>query len=409
MKNKIISLLLVVPALIFEIVRNYDFAKPESSNENYNVRTVKYQQEDTIDDGVFEEFNSNSITDTGNGFRAIAIKEFPASLFKTIDYVSKDIDGVVDVVYEINYFESEGRATLDVYQLKGKCDIELLETIEGLIIENDRGRPDVFFADEDSTILLSKLLEESTLSEAGWWSNFCNWIKGAANKIIDVVVTGLRLLNRFAVSIIGLDGAAKILCMTKDSNGIYHADFDCWQAIGGYNNFYDFVFNLGTNMKSFQYDFYDSNNNGYTDYTLRGRKGDYRELGYGGELGIYKRLGKSNQRYVDKNLAIDMTLKVDFRKTISSSWTTLFNWDPSKAEGYSNKSWWITGFDPNANSGKVLSNANLLRATYTVKFVTKGYSASVDNSLKNNFYSEYCVKNKYRDFNSSTQIFTYKF
>lgn len=38
--------------------------------------------------------------------------------------------------------------------------------------------------------------------------------------------------------------------MTKDKAGIYHAKFDCWQHFFGYNDFYDFMFDIGTSMKS---------------------------------------------------------------------------------------------------------------------------------------------------------------
>ena len=56
----------------------------------------------------------------------------------------------------------------------------------------------------------------------------------------------------------GIDTAAIgafFLNMSKDDSGVYHANFDCWQWIGGYNDFYNFMFDIRTSMKNAKYPF----------------------------------------------------------------------------------------------------------------------------------------------------------
>lgn len=58
--------------------------------------------------------------------------------------------------------------------------------------------------------------------------------EGAKNVVSGVIHAG----NNIAVAI-GIDTAAIgafFLNMSKDDSGVYHANFDCWQWIGGYND-----------------------------------------------------------------------------------------------------------------------------------------------------------------------------
>jgi len=155
---------------------------------------------------------------------------------------------------------------------------------------------------------------------------------------------------------LGIDTAAlgaKFLDMKKDSNGIYHAEFDCWQSAFGYNKLYDLVFALGTSM--------DYNNNAIFSYNgekyiLWAWKGDYINLGAGAELGIYYGGSDKNSHWkVKKSLAMPMTLTLKHKKkgVIVNNWN---NWGKD--------AWWITAFNPKYQNVK----ASDLVATYTVKF-----------------------------------------
>ena len=67
--------------------------------------------------------------------------------------------------------------------------------------------------------------------------------EGAKNVVSGIMHAG----NNIAVAI-GIDTAAIgafFLNMSKNDSGVYHANFDCWQWIGGYNDFYNFMFNIG--------------------------------------------------------------------------------------------------------------------------------------------------------------------
>ncbi|MDT4341954.1 RHS repeat-associated core domain-containing protein [Ruminococcus bromii] len=92
----------------------------------------------------------------------------------------------------------------------------------------------------------------------------------------------------------------------RDEKGIYHARQDCLQQYAGYNDFYDFMFNLGTQMEKQKFPFrYDGQ-----DYILWAWKGDYLNLGAGAEMEIY--YGGEPHWLVDTNLTLNMALFVEY-------------------------------------------------------------------------------------------------
>ncbi|ORX45935.1 hypothetical protein BCR36DRAFT_585407 [Piromyces finnis] len=156
-----------------------------------------------------------------------------------------------------------------------------------------------------------------------------------------------------------------ILDMKKDSNGIYHADFDCWQSKFGYNKFFDFIFDLGTSM--------DYNNNGMfsyngENYILWAWKGDYINLGAGAELGIYYGGSSKNSHWkVKKSLAMPMTLTL----THKTKGTIVNQWD-----NWGKDAWWITAFNPKYRNVK----AGDLTAIFTVKFTNTDMYKAFENT-----------------------------
>ena len=152
---------------------------------------------------------------------------------------------------------------------------------------------------------------------------------------------------------------AFLLNMKKDKNGVYHADFDCWQQHFGYNDLYDWAFNLGTNMKRKKYEFTSNGN----EYVLWMWKGDYLNLGAGAEIGIYT--GGGPHWKVDKTLALNMSMSVEMGGKNIISWQ--------------DKTWWLTGFNPE------YQNANIadMTVTFTVSFdsvqMYKDFKASTND------------------------------
>ena len=132
----------------------------------------------------------------------------------------------------------------------------------------------------------------------------------------------------------------------RDKKGIYHARQDCLQQYAGYNDFYDFMFDLGTQMKTQKFPFrYDGQ-----DYILWAWKGDYLNLGAGAEMGIY--YGGEPHWLVDTNLTLNMALFVEYNHRMIISFT------PKE------KYWWITGFNPYYQS----PNIKMLKVTVRVRF-----------------------------------------
>ena len=170
--------------------------------------------------------------------------------------------------------------------------------------------------------------------------------EGAKNTVSGVIHAG----NNIAVAI-GIDTAsigAFFLNMSKDNNGVYHAGFDCWQQYFGYNDMYDFFFDLGTSCKSAKFPF-TYNGQGYI---LWAWKGDYINLGAGAELGIYS--GSEPHWQVDKNLAMSMYLNLKYNGSTIIS--------------HSDYTWWITGFNPNYLN----KSASSLTATFSIRFNDPG-------------------------------------
>ena len=149
----------------------------------------------------------------------------------------------------------------------------------------------------------------------------------------------------------GIDTAAVgafFLDMYRDDKGIYHASFDCWQQYFGYNDMYDFFFDLGTSCKPAKFSF---TYNGQ-EYVIWAWKGDYINLGAGAELGIYT--GGEPHWHVDKSLAMSMYVEVKYNGSTIIS--------------FSDYTWWITGFNPNYQN----MNASSLTAIFTIRLNDPG-------------------------------------
>ncbi len=161
-----------------------------------------------------------------------------------------------------------------------------------------------------------------------------------------IIRSTLKFGNTVAVTM-GFDTAAAgafFLDMYEDENGIYHAYFDCWQQIGGYNNFYDFLFDVGCDMRYLRFPFSVL----CKKYILWLWKGDYINLGAGAELGIY--YGGEPHWFVDKSLTLPISMNLMYKgiSIIQHHDTT----------------WWITGFNPN----HLNININDLTVRFTIDF-----------------------------------------
>jgi peptidoglycan hydrolase-like protein with peptidoglycan-binding domain len=173
----------------------------------------------------------------------------------------------------------------------------------------------------------------------------------------------------------------------RDRNGVYHTRPDCWQQVGGYNDFYDTVFDYATSMAKAKFPFTSSDG---TEYILWAWKGNYLNLGAGAEMGIYSNnsgiLGQvdvtspnTDHWLVDTSLAMPMTMTLKYKGE------TIISYDPSKDKDYPyDKVWWINGFNP-YYQGKLSSD---LTAIYTITFNTQG--------MYNDFYNKY-GQGEYKD------------
>lgn len=382
MRGRLFSYVSLVVTIVCGLVN----IKTNSVKIEQPVRMVTYSTDNLYNGEIFDEFEDYEVLENEDGFVINAYQTFSTDEFDDINTLALSANGV-RVRYTETYIESESMITIET--LVDETNQPIIETIEGLIAENEKEQADIIVGDEDEIFWLSDVVYDEPFDDVGWWNEFKSWLRGVATTVKNVIVKGMRLACKIAVNIIGLNNSVKVLNMWEDSYGNYHADFDCWQQYAGYNNLYDFVFNLGSSMKASQSQFSacdPKKPNKITNYNLWAWKGDYWELGAGAELGFYRQFNSTSLWYVDKKMAIDMKMKVEYYTNYS--WKTIIDWDPKDYFSNSNeKEWWITGFNPNyTNSG--ISESNL-RVTYTIKFVTKKYSYLFDDALRDAFKAEW--------------------
>lgn len=117
----------------------------------------------------------------------------------------------------------------------------------------------------------------------------------------------------------------------------YHSQPDTWQRFFGYNDFYDEIFDIGSNMNYQPFTFTADSG----DYALWLWKGDYWNLYSGAEIGLYVDSGKALDSNLPHYHAVDfevpMTLSL-YNYYGDDHIDGIFSWAPDKEQ------WWITGF-----------------------------------------------------------------
>ena len=246
-----------------------------STKLGQETRTVEYNQME-FDENAFNDFDNHSIVQTNDGINIEASKRFSTDIFGEIDLVGLDDTTENFVVnYEINYIEAEDTVFLSA-TIIGQDEIPIIDTIPGLVSINSTGESDILFSIDDELIWLSEFNDFSVIDNTGWFKNLIKKITNKVVKVSSEVVKTLEPIIRpavniatyFAVKLLGKNNAAylgaTILNMKADTEGIYHAGFNCWQQYFGYTDLYDVVFDASTSMDKGKYTF-DVNGDGYDD------------------------------------------------------------------------------------------------------------------------------------------------
>ena len=140
----------------------------------------------------------------------------------------------------------------------------------------------------------------------------------------------------------------------EKGKSIFHARDICIQKLGGYNNFYDFVFDSATNIsKPLKYKFTDRKDykfNMKRKYVIWPWKGDYLNLGAGCEVGFYNTYGSTKHYFFVKKIFTELEMRYNGN--------LINNYRPPKSKGEKvGHSWWITTFNAgmqnNVNPSKI--------------------------------------------------------
>ena len=357
-----------------------------NNSKTPETRTVSYKKFKLSDEAI-NEVDSYNITENDERIKIELDRVFCFD-DEDIDLVSlEEVDVDVAIVkYEIDYSRSEDTIFFTCDGIKNNEITSLLNSIPALPSYNNDGKADCLVAYNDDVRFLSTIVDLDVINNTGWfddwWNSVCEGVKSWFNDRIEDCKKFCRTLckagQELCQFILGDENAAALgaffLNMSNDENGIYHANFDCWQQYFGYTDFYDIIFDCGTNMRTKKFEF-DTNNDGKEDHIFWAWKGDYLNLGAGAELGIYEKWNSCSKIWkVNKNDALKMTIKLDCKNK-----GTLFNWQPTQ------KQWWITGFDYKTQDVE----RDSLTATFTIRFENSSLYANFKNRYRRNDYCSF--------------------
>ena len=138
-------------------------------------------------------------------------------------------------------------------------------------------------------------------------------------------------------------GARILWFKYDDHKEALHSQVSTWQSIGGYNDFYDRAFQIGTlgDMDKVKFPYTDSASG--KQYIIWAWKGNYLNLGSGAEIGLYQKPHKlpivNIIQWDVSSIRLPMTLNL-YNYYGSDDIENIFSWAPEEAQ------WWITGFNP---------------------------------------------------------------
>ena len=167
-----------------------------------------------------------------------------------------------------------------------------------------------------------------------------------------------------------LDDFLKLFGFEKGEDGAYHVRQNSWQKHFGYNDLYDLGFDMATDMDKQKYSF---KTNSGQEFIIWMWKGDYINLGAGGETGIY--YGGGPHWNTGLQYALPQTLKVTYRRK------EIVNYSPKEEQ------WWITGFNPQVQRAR----AEDIKVSGTIDF-----SGENNEELWNGFYKKYRKSSNFR-------------
>ncbi|SEW33557.1 DUF4474 domain-containing protein [[Clostridium] fimetarium] len=116
----------------------------------------------------------------------------------------------------------------------------------------------------------------------------------------------------------------------------YHSQPDTWQRSFGYNDLYDDIFRIGSNMNYIHF------NTTGNNYVLWLWKGDYWNLHSGAEIGLYTAPQNYEEEMHYDAINFELPMKLSLYNYYSkNNIQNIFNWSPKV------KQWWVTGFNAN--------------------------------------------------------------
>ena len=251
--------------------------------------------------------------------------------------------------------------------------------LDGLADDAKNDRPVIITRGDHIRTMTDEELAESTLE------NLIDiWKYGSCSYHVWQMLTWSGVMDPLLAS----------LDFKKGPDGCYHVDtegfpidiagkhFGCWQEAGGYTDAYDVVFDAFCDMERDTFEFEVDGK----PYTLWFWKGEYMNLGAGGESGIYR-----GNKMTDDFCTVDTEMEIPMKMTIDYGNGTRRTWNNNGKE-----TWWNTSFDPRQQNIK----AEDIKITYEMDFSDKpeawdGVRRSARNKRNEGYYFDERSKKLY--------------
>lgn len=209
-----VAVMLVLIVGIYFIFPNY------STDKQTIVRTVSMEKADLDYQSILDEFDDAKLEITGLKAEFVGYKALDPSLIKELNLVSLDEtsdEEVFTVKYQVTADAENGNVSLSAILDKGEGE-PIIDTIQGIVIEDESGEPDVMFIIDGEAVLLSELAQNDMLDNVGFFSFLKKAVKAAAKAVVQAVIVVIAPVVTAIAAMLSVSVLGTVDVITADGN-----------------------------------------------------------------------------------------------------------------------------------------------------------------------------------------------
>ncbi len=184
------------------------------------VRTVSMEKANIDYQSIVDEFDDAKLDINGLKAEFVGYKELDPSLLEEIDLVSLDeslSEELFTVKYQVTVNAENGNVTLSAVLDKGEGE-PIIDTIQGIIIEDEFGKTDVIFVVDGESILLSELSQNNMIDNVGFFSFLKKAVKTVAKAVVQAVIVVVAPVVTVVAAVLSVSVLGKVDTLVADSN-----------------------------------------------------------------------------------------------------------------------------------------------------------------------------------------------